>query len=178
MIRSLAVFCGSKSGTDTLIATHAQQLGHLLAEHGVKMIYGGSSSGIMGIVADAALAGNGKVTGILPQVLIAWERQHHGITELIIADDMHERKKKLYELCDAALVLPGGFGTLDELFEMLTWNQLSIHDKPIFILNTGGFFNQLLAHIDHLEKTGFLYETAKDRITILNGPGELVDFLI
>jgi uncharacterized protein (TIGR00730 family) len=178
MITSLAVFCGSKSGTETLIASHAQQLGHFLADHSIKMIYGGSSSGIMGIVADAALAKNGKVTGILPQVLVSWERQHHGITELIIADDMHERKKKLYELCDAAIVLAGGFGTLDELFEMLTWNQLSIHDKPIFILNSGGFFDHLLAHIDHLEKTGFLYETAKQRTIILKEPGELIDFII
>ena len=111
-------------------------------------------------------------------LLMEWERQHHGITELIIADDMHERKKKMYELCDAAIILPGGFGTLDELFEMLTWNQLSIHDKKIFILNSGGFFDHLLAHIDWLEKSGFLYETAKERITVISDPSELVQFLL
>ncbi len=177
-IISLAVFCGSKNGMDTVYTTHAQQLGKILAEQNISMIYGGGSSGIMGIIADTVMQYNGKVTGIIPHVLMEWERQHHGITELIIADDMYERKKKMYELCDAAIVLPGGFGTLDELFEMLTWNQLSIHDKKIFILNSGGFFDHLLAHIDRLERSGFLYETAKERITVISDPSELVQFLL
>jgi uncharacterized protein (TIGR00730 family) len=173
-ITSLAVFCGSKNGTNDVYATHAQQLGKLMADNNLKMIYGGGSTGIMGMVADAVMQHNGKVTGIIPHILVEWEHQHRSITELIIADDMHVRKKKMYELCDAAIILPGGFGTLDELFEMLTWNQLSIHDKRIFILNSDGFFDHLLAHIDLLEKQGFLYETAKERITILSEPGELI----
>jgi len=177
-IVSLAVFCGSKNGIDGLYAKHAQQLGKMMADHNVAMIYGGGSTGLMGTVADAVMQHNGKVTGIIPHVLVEWEHQHHGITELIISDDMHERKKKMYELCDAAIILPGGFGTLDELFEMLTWNQLSIHDKKIFILNSGGFFDLLLAHIDHLEKHGFLYETAKERITVLSDPSQLVEYLL
>jgi uncharacterized protein (TIGR00730 family) len=173
-ISSLAVFCGSRDGTGDLYADHARQLGKIMAENDIGMIYGGGSTGIMGVVADAVMQHNGKVTGIIPQILVEWEHQHHGITELIIADDMHERKKKMYELCDAAIILPGGFGTLDEFFEMLTWNQLSIHDKKIFILNSAGFFDHLLAHIDRLEKEGFLYETAKERITVLRDPAQLV----
>lgn len=175
-IRSLAVFCGSRNGIDGVYADHAQQLGKIMAEKNVEMIYGGGSTGIMGVVADAVMENNGKVTGIIPHILVEWEHQHRGITKLIIADDMHERKKKMYELCDAAIILPGGFGTLDEFFEMLTWNQLSIHDKKIFILNSAGFFDHLLAHIDRLEKDGFLYETAKERITVLSEPSELFQY--
>jgi len=178
MISSLAVFCGSKNGIDGAYVTHAQQLGKVMAENNIGMIYGGGSSGLMGIVADAVMQHHGKVIGIIPHILVEWEHQHHGITELIIADDMHERKKKMYELCDAAIILPGGFGTLDELFEMLTWNQLSIHHKKIFILNSTGFFDHLLAHIVRLEQQGFLYETAKERIIVLSDPSEIVQYLL
>ena len=177
-ITSLAVFCGSKDGIDDVYRSHARQLGEMMASQNIKMIYGGGSSGLMGIVADSVMQHRGSVVGIIPQVLVEWERQHHGITELIIADDMHERKKKMYELCDAAIILPGGFGTLDELFEMLTWNQLSIHDKEIFILNSNGFYDHLLAHIEQLDKNGFLYETSKERISVLSDPSELVQYLL
>src|SRR5215471_9045346 len=177
MIKSLAVFCGSKNGIDELYTQHAAQLGQLMAENNLQMIYGGGRKGIMGIVADAVMANGGRVTGIIPQLLTEWEHQHEGITELIIADDMHVRKKKMYALSDAAIFLPGGFGTLDELFEMLTWNQLSIHDKKIFLLNSAGFFNHLIAHIDKIEAEGFLYESARERVTILNQPDELLNHL-
>jgi uncharacterized protein (TIGR00730 family) len=176
-ITSLAVFCGSKDGIDDAYINHAQRLGKLMAENNIEMIYGGGSSGLMGVIADAVMQYNGKVTGIIPHVLVEWEVQHQAITELIIADDMHVRKKKMYELCDAAVILPGGFGTLDELFEMLTWNQLSIHDKQIFILNSVGFFDHLLAHINRIEQQGFLYETAKERITVVSDPDELRQYL-
>ena len=177
-ITSLAVFCGSKDGINNVYVEHARQLGELMARHQIKMIYGGGRSGLMGTVADSVMQHHGRVIGIIPHVLVEWERQHHGITELIMADDMHERKKKMYELCDAAIILPGGFGTLDELFEMLTWNQLSIHDKEIFILDSNGFYEHLLAHIEQLNKEGFLYEAAKERITILSDPSELVQYLL
>lgn len=177
-ITSLAVFCGSKDGIDDVYVRCAQQLGEVMAEQNIKLIYGGGSSGLMGTVADSVMQHGGNVVGIIPHVLVEWERQHHGISELIIADDMHERKKKMYELCDAAIILPGGFGTLDELFEMLTWNQLSIHDKEIFILNPNGFYDHLLAHIEQLDKQGFLYETARERITVVNDPAELVRYLL
>lgn len=146
-IQSLAVFCGSKPGINPLFAEHAAQLGKLLAEHNVKLIYGGGSAGLMGIIADSAMEKGGNVKGVIPKILLEWEVQHRGITELVISNDMHERKKIIYSLCDAALILPGGFGTLDELFEIVTWNQLTIHDKEIFILNSGGFYDLSLIHI-------------------------------
>lgn len=176
-IQSLAVFCGSKSGKNPLFSQHAAQLGKLLAQNNVTLIYGGGNVGIMAAIADAVMANGGKVTGIIPKLLLDWERQHEKITELIVADDMHIRKKIIYERCDAALVLPGGFGTLDELFEMLTWNQLSIHDKQIFILNSGGFYTHLIRHIQQMEDEHFLFDSAKKRITVLDDPAELVDYL-
>ena len=122
---------------------------------------------------DLPIRENGKVIGVIPQVLVEWERQHTGISELFIVDDMHTRKKKMYDLCDAAIILPGGFGTLDELFEMVTWNQLSIHDKLIFILNSGGFYNHLIAHIGQMQEENFLYEAAMKRIIVITTPAEL-----
>jgi len=176
-IQSLAVFCGSKKGNNPLFTTHAVELGKLMAAHNVKLIYGGGSAGIMGIIADTVMEHNGKVTGIIPKILLEWEVQHRGITELIIADDMHSRKKTLYSLCDAALILPGGFGTLDELFEIVTWNQLTIHDKNIYILNSGGFYDHLIKHIEVMKEEQFLYDEAIKRITIINNPAELVAYL-
>ena len=134
-INSLAVFCGSKSGNNPLFVAQANTLGHLMASKKITLIYGGGNKGLMGAVSNAVLEKDGKVVGIIPEILKDREHHHKGITELIIVDDMHARKKILYEKCDAAIILPGGFGTMDEFFEMLTWNQLSIHDKKIFILN-------------------------------------------
>ena len=176
-IQSLAVFCGSKTGKNPLFTQHAAQLGKLLAENNVTLIYGGGNVGIMGIIADTVMKYGGKVTGIIPKLLLDWERQHEKITELIVADDMHIRKKTIYERCDAALVLPGGFGTMDELFEMLTWNQLSIHDKQIFILNSGGFFTHLIRHIQQMEEENFLFDSVKKRITVLDDPDELKKYI-
>jgi uncharacterized protein (TIGR00730 family) len=176
-IRSLAVFCGSKNGSNPLFIQHAVELGKLLAENNITLIYGGANIGIMGAIADSAMNNGGRVVGIIPKVLVDWERKHEEITELIITGDMHDRKKIIYERSDAVLVLPGGFGTLDELFETITWNQLSIHDKQIFILNSGGFYTHLIHHIQQMEDELFLYETAKKRITILDDPAELKKFM-
>lgn len=176
-IRSLAVFCGSKEGTDPVFRTHAIALGKLLAENNVKLIYGGGSAGLMGVIADSIMQHGGHVTGFIPKILLEWEVQHRGITELVVCDDMHERKKRIYAVCDAAVILPGGFGTLDELFEIVTWNQLTIHDKHIFILNSGGFYDHLLQHIDRMKQEGFLYEEAIKRISVIGDPGELVEYL-
>lgn len=176
-IRSLAVFCGSKDGKDPVFIEQAGQLGKLLAENNIQLIYGGGSAGIMGVIADAVMANGGEVKGVIPKLLLEWEVQHRGITELIICDDMHERKKTIYSLCDAAMVLPGGFGTLDELFEILTWNQLTIHDKQIFLLNSGGFYNDLIAHIERMRQQAFLYEKAERSIHFLNQPEDLLGFL-
>ena len=132
-IQSLAVFCGSKNGSNPLFVQHAIELGKLLAKNNITLIYGGANIGIMGAIADSTMNNGGKVVGIIPKVLVDWERKHEEITELIITEDMHDRKKIIYERSDAVLVLPGGFGTLDELFETITWNQLSIHEKHVFI---------------------------------------------
>lgn len=160
-IQSLAVFCGSKDGADPIYSDHAAQLGQLLAKYNITLIYGGGGKGIMKTLADNVMKNGGTVIGVIPKILIEWEHQHQAISKLIVTTDMHTRKKTMYGMCDAALVLPGGMGTLDEMFEMLTWNQLSIHDKNIFIMNSGGFFDHLLAHINHLEREGFLYEKAE-----------------
>src|SRR6201986_3020938 len=157
-IKCIAVFCGSKTGKNPLFAQHTIELGHIIAAKNLKLVYGGGKAGLMGIIADNVMAGGAPVLGIIPELLKEWETYHHGITELRTVADMHVRKKMMYEHCDAAIILPGGFGTLDELFEMLTWNQLKIHDKRIFILNTDGFYNHLKLHLQQLKKEGFLYE--------------------
>jgi uncharacterized protein (TIGR00730 family) len=177
-IHSLAVFCGSKNGNNPVYVQHAIQIGKLFADKGITVIYGGGSVGIMGTVADEVMKNGGKVIGVIPQVLVDWERQHNSLSELLVVDNMHTRKKKMYELADAAIILPGGFGTLDELFEMVTWNQLSIHDKMIFILNSEGFYDHLIAHIDKMKQESFLYEEAVKRIVIISEPSEMIQFLL
>jgi len=176
-IKSLAVFCGSKNGNNPVYVNDAKELGKILSENKITLIYGGGSKGVMGAIADSTMNNGGKVVGIIPKLLIEWEHQHEAITELIVVDDMHSRKKKLYELCDAALILAGGFGTLDELFEMLTWNQLSIHNKKIFILNSGGFYNHLIEHLKQLGKDNFLYDKLEERVHILNEPKDFTSYL-
>jgi uncharacterized protein (TIGR00730 family) len=175
-INKVAIFCGSKTGTNNLYLRHAREIAFILAENKIELIYGGGKNGLMGAVADTVMQNGGIVRGVIPQVLINWEHQHENISELLVVDDMHVRKRKLYELCDAAIILPGGFGTLDELFEILTWNQLSIHDKKIFILNSGGIYNHLLAHLQHLEKEGFLYGKFEEVLTVLNEPNDFKSY--
>lgn len=172
-LQSVAVFCGSKTGNNPLFARHATELGKLIAALKLKLIYGGGSTGLMGLVADAVLAGEGMVMGVIPELLIEWEHQHKGLSELAIVPDMHIRKKMMYDRCDAAIVLPGGFGTLDEFFEMLTWNQLKIHNKKIYVLNSDGFYNPLLAHLRQLQKEGFLYDPLEERMTFCETPVEV-----
>jgi len=176
-IQSLAVFCGSKNGKNALFIQHAVQLGKLLAENNVTLIYGGANIGIMGAIANATMSNGGKVVGIIPKVLVDWERKHDEITELIITENMHDRKKIIYERSDAVLVLPGGFGTLDELFETITWNQLSIHEKHVFILNSGNFYTHLIRHIEQMKQEHFLYGEAIKRITVLDDPAGLVAYI-
>lgn len=176
-INSLAVFCGSKSGNNPLYEAAATALGHLMASKKITLIYGGGNKGIMGAVSNAVLEKDGKVVGIIPEILKDREHHHKGITELIIVDDMHTRKKILYERCDAAIILPGGFGTMDEFFEMLTWNQLSIHDKKIFILNTAGFYDHLLAFAQTMQDKGFLYDKIEDKLVVLNQADEILEHL-
>jgi len=176
-IKAIDIFCGSKTGNNPLFEEHTKQLGALLAERNITIVYGGGNKGLMAAVANAALEKNGKVVGIIPKVLSEFEHQHKGLTELHIVDTMHSRKEMLYEKCDAAIILPGGYGTLDEVFEILTWNQLRIHSKKIFFLNTGGFYDHLFAHIQMMKTEGFLYVDPYESMTILNEPADLLAFL-
>lgn len=173
-IKSLAVFCGSKEGNNSLFCEHAKQLGYMLAQKNITLIYGGSNKGIMGAVANAILEKKGKVIGVMPKLLNGEEHSHYGISEMHETEDMHSRKKLMYAKADAALVLPGGYGTMDELFEMLTWNQLNIHDKKIFILNSGGFYDHLIGHLKMMEQENFLYKKITEQVTIITSPEELI----
>ncbi|RYF84802.1 MAG: TIGR00730 family Rossman fold protein [Chitinophagaceae bacterium] len=176
-IKAVDVFCGSKAGNNPIFVTHTTALGHLLAEKNITVIYGGGNKGLMAAVANAALEKNGKVIGIIPKALTEFEHQHDGLSELHIVDNMHIRKQMLYEKCDAAIILPGGYGTLDEVFEILTWNQLRIHNKKIFILNSGGFYDHMIAHIAKMYEEGFLYTDPYESVTILNEPQDLLQYL-
>ncbi|WP_018628026.1 TIGR00730 family Rossman fold protein [Niabella aurantiaca] len=176
-IKSLAVFCGSKEGADPLFTEHTAQLGTLMAQYGVTLVYGGGNVGLMGTVANAVLAGGGTAMGVIPQLLADRERSHKGLTQLEIVPDMHTRKRKMYELCDAGVILPGGYGTLDEFFEMITWNNLAIHDKTIFVLNTNDYYTHLLMHIKKMYSEGFLYEDPWEKIRVLSSPQELGGYL-
>jgi uncharacterized protein (TIGR00730 family) len=172
-IRSLVVFCGSRPGNNPVFVQHAEELGKLIALKNYKLIYGGSKNGLMGAIAGAALALGGKVVGLMPQLLVEWEQQHEGLTELQVVTDMHTRKKMMYDLGDAAIILPGGFGTLDELFEMITWNQLKIHDKKILILNSAGFYDHLSQHLRRMEDEGFLHAPVTGKVIFCETPEEL-----
>lgn len=177
-MKSLAVFCGSKAGNNDLYTLHAQLLGKSIAENGFGMVYGGGKTGLMGTVAAAALSAGGSVIGIIPEQLRSWEHQHNELTELVVVPDMHTRKKMMYNRCDAAIILPGGFGTMDELFEMLTWNQLAIHEKHIFILNTAGYYTDLYQMMQVMHLTGFLYEPVNKRVGIYDLPENLMKAVI
>lgn len=176
-IRAIAVFCGSKTGCNPLFEEHTRELGRILAVNNITVIYGGGNKGLMAAIANASLENNGKVIGIIPKMLSGLEMQHDGLTELLVVETMHIRKQLLYEKCDAAIILPGGYGTLDEVFEMLTWNQLEIHNKKIFFLNTGNFYDHLLAHIHAMQKEQFLYGPAEEKITVLSEPSDIQKFL-
>ncbi|HSN60936.1 MAG TPA: TIGR00730 family Rossman fold protein [Ferruginibacter sp.] len=176
-IKAIDIFCGSKSGNNPLFEEHTRQLGILLAAKNITIIYGGGNKGLMAAVANAALEKDGKVIGIIPKMLSEFEHQHDGLTELHIVETMHNRKQMLYEKCDAAIILPGGYGTLDEVFEILTWNQLRIHNKKIFILNSGGFYDHLIAHIQKMYQEGFLYGDPYETMTILNEPADVLQYL-
>ena len=152
----IAIYCGSSRGLDPIYATAAAEMAAYLAKQGIGIVYGGGNVGIMGVIADAALAAGGEVIGVIPESLLAKELGHGGVTELHVTRTMHERKQKMVDLSDAFIALPGGFGTLDELFETLTWLQLGFHGKPVGLLNVAGFFDHLLTFLDHMSTTGFL----------------------
>ncbi|ULQ58288.1 TIGR00730 family Rossman fold protein [Flavihumibacter rivuli] len=176
-VQAIAVFCGSQSGNNPIFTQHTADLGKLLAMLKIKLVYGGGKKGLMGAIADAVLLHGGEVMGVIPKILTEWEQQHEGLTELAVVPDMHTRKKMMYEMSDAAIILPGGFGTMDELFEMLTWNQLKIHDKKIYLLNSAGYYNSLVQFLKKSEKEGFLYEPVEERIMVCDTPVEIFNKL-
>ncbi|NDV44037.1 TIGR00730 family Rossman fold protein [Flagellimonas sediminis] len=155
-MKSVSVFCGSSEGNDSHIVSMAYELGKNLAQQNLTLVYGGAKVGLMGQVANGALDHDGKVIGVIPDFLKSKEIFHEGITELIIVDNMHERKMKMHELSDGIIALPGGFGTLEELFEVVTWSQLGLHQQPMGILNVNGFFDELLAFLDTMVSKGLL----------------------
>jgi len=156
-MRSVCVYCGSNSGARPAYAERAVQLGQRLAREGLALVYGGGNVGLMGIVADAALASGGEVVGVIPEQLVGWEVAHAGLTRLEVVANMHERKARMFDLSDAFVALPGGFGTLDEMFEMLTWRQLGLGDKPCAFLDVDGFYAPLIAMMDRMVEERFLH---------------------
>lgn len=172
---NLCVFCGSKEGKDKKYLELGVELGKLMGQKDIGLVYGGGRVGIMGAMADATLENNGKVYGVIPKSLMEWEVGHEGITELTIVETMHDRKAKMYELSDGFVALPGGMGTLDELCEIITWAQLEYHTKPIFVLNDHGFFDHLLNHFDLAVKEGFLSQEHRDWIKVVEGPSKLLE---
>jgi uncharacterized protein (TIGR00730 family) len=149
-IRSVCVYCGSAGAVDQRYRAAAEELGHSLAAAGIKLVFGGGRIGLMGIAADAALATGGQVIGVIPGALRDKELAHQGVGELVVVDTMHDRKRVMAERADAFAVLPGGIGTLDETFEILTWRQLGLHDKPIFLVDVAGYWQPLRALLDHV----------------------------
>jgi len=156
MIRNVAVFCASANGANPVYRAAAEELGRALATRNIGLIYGGSNVGLMRAIAEAALAADGRVIGVIPEVLVDLEVAHHGITELNITSTMHTRKALIGEKADAFIALPGGFGTFEELFEVLAWHTLRIHAKPILLLNINGFYDKLLIFLDHCVAEGML----------------------
>lgn len=156
-MRSICVYCGSNAGARPVYAERARALGERLARDGMSLVYGGGNVGLMGVVADAVLAGGGEVVGVIPEQLVNWEVAHRGVSRLEVVGSMHERKMRMFDLADGFVALPGGFGTLDEMFEMLTWRQLGIGDKPCAFLDVDGFFEPLIAMIDRMVDQRFLH---------------------
>jgi len=156
-MKSICVYCGSNAGSKPAYTERAIALGDRIAKEGLQLVYGGGNVGLMGIVADAVLAAGGEVVGVIPEQLVNWEVAHKGVTRLEVVANMHERKKRMFDLSDAFVALPGGFGTLDEMFEMLTWRQLGIGDKPCAFLDVEGFYTPLMGMIDRMVDECFLH---------------------
>ena len=161
-INSICVFCGSSEGNDPVIIEQSELLGAALAEHNITLIYGGSQLGVMGRVAQSCLSNKGKAIGIIPGFLKTREIVHTGLDQLITTENMHERKLKMQEISDGFITLPGGFGTFEELFEIITWSQLGLHHKPIGLLNTNGFYDHLIAMLDEMVTRGFLKQENRE----------------
>ena len=176
-MKRIAVYCGASMGSDPAFAEVARALGEELARRGLGLVFGGGHRGLMGVVADAVLAGGGEVYGVIPQSLVDLEVAHTGLTELHTVITMHERKAKMTELCDAFIALPGGIGTFDELFEAWTWNALGYHAKPFCLLQVNGFWDGMLAFLDHTTASGFMSAERREQLLVAETIGEAIEKL-
>src|SRR6187402_1312437 len=174
-MKRITVFCGSNSGTEAIYTLQATLLGQTLAKRNIELVYGGANVGLMGAVADSVLNNGGKAIGVLPSFLRSKEIAHKQITELIFVETMHERKTKMNDLCDGVIALPGGFGTLDELFEMLTWGQLGLHKKPIGILNIDGYYDALITFVQTMTDKGLLKEVNQQMLLVSDTIDDLLE---
>ena len=173
-MKRLCVFCGANSGYDPRYMKAAAALGRSIAQAGLGLVYGGASIGLMGAVADAALAEGGEVIGVIPQTLVAREVAHHGLSDLRIVTSMHERKALMADLSDGFIALPGGVGTLEELFEVWTWSHLGLHRKPCGLLDVAGFYSGLGRFIDHVQQEGFLRDGVRDMLLMAENPTQMI----
>jgi uncharacterized protein (TIGR00730 family) len=173
-MKSIAIFCGSALGSEQIFSETAQMVGKTLAEKGKTLVYGGGRSGLMGIVADSALAAGGQVIGVIPNALVDRELAHTGLTELHVVQNMHERKTKMAELSDGFIAMPGGAGTLEEIFEQWTWAQLGIHQKPCAFLNVNGFYDDLIRFIQLTTDKGFTHSRFTDKLMSSTSIDELI----
>lgn len=177
-MNSIAVFCASSTGNNEAYAEAARETGKILVENNITLIYGGGRAGLMGVVADTVMAQGGKAIGVIPRFLATAEIAHTGLTELILVESMHQRKLKMSELCEGVIALPGGFGTLEELTEMLTWSQLFLHSKPIGILNVNGYYNSLKKLFDHMVQEGLLKKGNRDLAIFSEDPENLLEEMV
>ena len=176
-IRHVAVYCGSSSGSDPAFQDAARDTAAAMIANGVDLVYGGGRLGLMGLMADQVLAGGGQVHGVIPHALVDLEVAHTGLTELVKVDTMHERKARMTDLADAFLALPGGIGTLDELFEAWSWNALGYHAKPFCLLNVEGFWDGLIEFIDHAADKGFMSQQRRRQLLVADNPEQALQLL-
>ncbi len=174
-MKRLCVYCGSNKGFGDAYVNAARELAELLVAANVGLVYGGARRGLMGVMADTVLAGGGEVCGVIPKVLGDRELAHPGLTQLHVVDSMHDRKSLMAVLSDGFVALPGGFGTLEEIVEVLTWGQLQFHSKPCGLLNVDGYFNGLLEFFDHARQSGFLKPEHREMLVVARSPAELLD---
>jgi uncharacterized protein (TIGR00730 family) len=177
-IQRICVFCGSQTGKHPQFQDAATALGRLMAQRRLELVYGGGSVGLMGVVANAVLQAGGEVTGVIPEAMVARELAHRALSHLHVEPSMHARKAKMAGLADAFIAMPGGYGTLEELFEMITWAQLGIHRKPIGLLNVAGYFDALVALIDHAVHEGFIHPEHRQFLVMADHPATLLDALV
>ncbi len=173
-MKRIAVFCGSAKGHNPVYEANAVELAKEFLQNDISLVYGGGSIGLMGVLADTMLAGNGEVFGVIPRKIFDWEVGHSGLTSLEIVDSMHQRKARMADLSDGFIAIPGGIGTLDEFIEIFTWLQLGYHNKPVALINTNDYFNPLIAFLDQMVEEGFLQSEMRESLIIKKTPADIL----